>query len=259
MYIKKNIYVCIYIYTIHVYLYQPGWFFRRLFNHKQKKHTQKQPARLSSNMTSNVSVSFTISPCLDLTNIPGTVEIQGLKGWTQARLYTTTYVYMYLYIYIYEFRYTQHRDSMFGFQFNVGLMLNLLLLGSWGWISFRIYELGPLADFLRSLGRLAKLSMVTGFCLTLFFWYNQLWILVGGFNPFEKYAPQNGNPSPRKGENNKNIWNHHQKKSCYVTSDESTTVLSNWSWPNDFFSSKPSFSRVQSLVLQGCELWKKKC
>ena len=118
-------------------------------------------------------------------------------------------MYICIYIYIYEFRYTQHRDSMFGFQFNVGLMLNLLLLGSWGWISFRIYELGPLADFLRSLGRLAKLSMVTVFCLTLFFWYNQLWILVGGFNPFEKYAPQNGNPSPRKGENKKNIWNHH--------------------------------------------------
>lgn len=31
-------------------------------NHKQKKHTHTQPAGLSSNMTSNVSVSFTISP-----------------------------------------------------------------------------------------------------------------------------------------------------------------------------------------------------
>ena len=32
--------------------------------------------------------------------------------------------------------------------------------------------------------------------------------LVGGFNPFEKYE-SNGIISPNRGENKKNIWNHH--------------------------------------------------
>ena len=33
-------------------------------------------------------------------------------------------------------------------------------------------------------------------------------LLVGGFNPFEKYDRQNGN-LPQIGMNIKNIWNHH--------------------------------------------------
>ena len=122
-------------------------------NHKQKK-THTQPAGLSSNMTSNVSVSFTISPWKWFDKHPSSRDPR-VRGWTQTRLYTTTSQQL-MYIYIYEYKYTQHRDSMFGFQLNVGLMLNLLVLGSRGWISFRIYELGPLVDFLRSLGRLAS-------------------------------------------------------------------------------------------------------
>ena len=39
-------------------------------------------------------------------------------------------------------------------------------------------------------------------------WLDPLGILVGGFNPFEKYARQNGN-LPQIGVKIKNIWNHH--------------------------------------------------
>ena len=40
-------------------------------------------------------------------------------------------------------------------------------------------------------------------------WIISLYFLVGGFNPFEKYARQNGFIFPKdRGENSKNLWNH---------------------------------------------------
>ena len=127
MYIYINIYI--YIYTIHVYLYQPGWFFRRLFNHKQKKHTKTHTARLSSNMTSNVSVSFTISPWKWFSKHPGyRRDPRGPEG--ELRLDCTQQHHNNLCINIYIYMNINIHNTK-------TLCLGFILMLAWCWTCFR--------------------------------------------------------------------------------------------------------------------------
>ena len=52
-------------------------------------------------------------------------------------------------------------------------------------------------------------------------------LLVAGFNPFEKYARQNGNLPPIFGVKIKNIWNHHLAFVCHEKNWNYTVVFSN--------------------------------
>ena len=186
-------------------------FFRRLFNHKQKKHTKNthsQAVIQYDKQRLGVIHNFTLS---GFDKHPGYRRDPRVKRVNSgSTVHNNLCIYVFIYIYI-------HMNLDIHNTETPCLGFNLMLAWCWTcfcWVHGAEYHFGfmSLARWQIFSGRLVAWQSFLwwqGFVWRCFFWYNQLWILVGGFNPFEKYAPQNGNPSPRKGENKKNIWNHH--------------------------------------------------